>query len=323
MLVGCPKCKTKYKVGNTVPGGQVLLRCSKCRVLFRMVGKESSPPACGSEKPAGRIKVVVANESPTFCSAVKKVLSARLFDVVTCNDGKSALDIIQGTIPDVVLLDVALPVMYGFEVCEAVRSNPATSGVKIILIAAIYDGTRYKREPCSLYGADDYIEKHHIPDALASKICRLVFGGECPDMKELPGSEEEPGRETRELNNLELAELESTRRTIRLAEEGETAVAVSEIDAEAHDKARRLARLIVSDIALYNEERVEEGVLKGTFYELLEDDVREGRALYQSRVAEEIRNRSAYLEEAFEELILQKKRELKTIDHGVAGGQTS
>jgi hypothetical protein len=76
-------------------------------------------------------------------------------------------------------------------------------------------------------------------------------------------------------------------------------------------KARRLARIIVSDIILYNQARVEDGVRNGTFYKLLNDDIVEGTALYQRRVSEEIRSCTSYLEEAFEELIAKKKLELR------------
>ena len=75
-------------------------------------------------------------------------------------------------------------------------------------------------------------------------------------------------------------------------------------------KARRLARIIVSDIVLYNQVKVEEGVRKGSFFELLADDIKEGRALYTCRVSEEIRQATSYLEDTFEELIAKKKREL-------------
>jgi predicted Zn finger-like uncharacterized protein len=329
MLVGCPKCKTKYRISEMKHGSEgVVLRCSKCRGLFRMIGKPASPSAgkVASVQPDSRIRVLVANESPVFCRAVEKVLSAEPFEVFTCNDGKSALDVTLEMVPDVVLLDVALPVMYGFEVCEAVRKNPATASVKIILIAAIYDGTRYKREPCSLYGADDYIEKHHIPDALAAKIYKLVSGRECGEKDQGGDSAgEEAGRSvTRELTTREMAELESTRSAIKLDEERETGTTATAEDTEAHEKARRLARLIVSDIALYNQERVEDGVCNDTFYELLEEDVREGRALYERRISEEIRKCTSYLEDAFEELVSQKKREMKPLmTQGVTGGKTS
>ena len=75
-------------------------------------------------------------------------------------------------------------------------------------------------------------------------------------------------------------------------------------------KAKRLARIIVSDITLYNQNKVEDGVRNGTFYNLLLDDIREGTALYERRVPEAIRGCTSYLNEAFEELIAKKKQEL-------------
>ena len=79
---------------------------------------------------------------------------------------------------------------------------------------------------------------------------------------------------------------------------------------EAHVKARRLARIIASDIALYNQEAVEEGVRTGTFFTLLADDISEGRSYYRQRVAEEIRTATNYLEDAFTDLITKIRKEL-------------
>jgi uncharacterized coiled-coil protein SlyX len=81
-------------------------------------------------------------------------------------------------------------------------------------------------------------------------------------------------------------------------------------DTPAHAKAKRLARLIVSDIVLYNQAAVEEGVRNDTFEELLAHDIREARTLYAQRVAEDIRNDTTYLDDAFAEVIARKKREL-------------
>ena len=79
---------------------------------------------------------------------------------------------------------------------------------------------------------------------------------------------------------------------------------------DAGAKAKRLARLIVSDIFLYNRKKVEEGVRNGTFYDLLEHDVREARALYERRVPQEIRDTTTYLDDAFSELFEKTKKEL-------------
>jgi hypothetical protein len=81
-------------------------------------------------------------------------------------------------------------------------------------------------------------------------------------------------------------------------------------ESPAHAKAKRLARLIVSDIVLYNQAAVEEGVRNNTFAEILAHDIREARTLYAQRVAEEIRNATTYLDDAFDELIARKKRDL-------------
>ncbi|MEA5113743.1 MAG: hypothetical protein VB050_06895 [Geobacteraceae bacterium] len=77
-----------------------------------------------------------------------------------------------------------------------------------------------------------------------------------------------------------------------------------------HDKAKRLARLIVADIALYNGPAVDEGVRNNTFAKLLSHEIKEARALYAQRVPEDVRKDTTYLEDAFRELIVRKKREL-------------
>ncbi|KAF0220623.1 MAG: response regulator [Geobacteraceae bacterium] len=321
MLIVCPNCKTRLGFDEQkVCAVEIKLRCGKCRALFKVVRKSLKPSPLPPPMPPAHgsgtgIKVVVAHESAAFCSAVKKVLAPEPFDVFSCNDGKEALAAIERLLPDTVLLDVSLPSMYGFEVCEAVRKNPAMSSVKLILIASIYDKTRYKRSPSSLYGADDYIEKHHIPDSLAATIYRLVAGQEPADshVGDNPPIEEEGEAVPPRLSARETADQESTRREFQRDEEPVILSSVTPPAPEltaAHVKARRLARIIVSDIALYNQATVEEGIRNGNFYRLLADDVHEGRALYERRVPEEIRSCTSYLKEAFEELISKKKREL-------------
>lgn len=328
MLVGCPQCKTRYRVEDEKVGAEgIKLRCVKCRTIFRVVKRAGeapaptsslapAPPAQQQAKSGERIRVVVANESEPFCNAVKKVLSSEPFDVFSYNDGAAAFEGIKGIKPHVVLLDVALPGMYGFELCEALKKEPSTVDVKVVLIASIYDKTRYKRLPNSLYGADDYIEKHHIPDELAAKIYSLVSGQNAAEQSaDVPSPSEEEAEATRqELSEQEMAAHEDIRQEIRQDEVSATEAALpasapAELP-EAHVKAKRLARIIASDIALYNQALFEEGVRTSAFYELLANDIQEGSAHYERRVAEEIRNSTSYLKEAFEDIIAKKKREL-------------
>jgi hypothetical protein len=81
------------------------------------------------------------------------------------------------------------------------------------------------------------------------------------------------------------------------------------VDAAEVEKAQRFARIVVSDIVLYNQEAVAEGIAKGTFYDLLKEDITEGRALYDKRVPEAIRASRDYFQEAFDNFIETKKKQ--------------
>ncbi len=317
MLLGCPTCKTRYRLDDSrVQAEGIHLQCCRCRTVFRVAGKAPQQSRPLAELPPGQaekpITVIVANESPDFCASVATILSSEPFTVLCCYDGKEAMDLIEEHRPDVVLLDVALPTLYGFEICDTIRNTPELSAVKTILIASIYDKTRYKREPQSLYGADDYIEKHHIPDSLSAKIYRLVFGQKPvdQDLSDSSPAEEEKATDLEDISEQEMEAQELVREELRRDEEVKTSSRESLQDSEAHHKARRLARIIVTDIALYNQKKIEEAVRNGTFYELFEDELNDGRLFYERRVAEQVREGTRYLEDAVADLLFQKKSDL-------------
>ncbi len=81
----------------------------------------------------------------------------------------------------------------------------------------------------------------------------------------------------------------------------------SEEDSEEVKNAKRLSRIIVSDIVIYNEDKVEEGLKTNRFYEILGEEIEEGRQLYESRVDQRFLNKIDYLQEAFDDFINKKK----------------
>ncbi|MEK7851481.1 MAG: zinc-ribbon domain-containing protein, partial [Deltaproteobacteria bacterium] len=178
MIAACPNCKTRFKIDESkMAGAGVKLRCSKCRTVFAVRSKaaetETKVPSSAAAK---SYKVLIANSDPDICSRVEEILKAENFDVLKAYDGVDALAIIEKNRPNVAILDVALPMMYGFEVCEHVKGHvELKEEVKVILMASIYDKRRYKRNPTSLYGADDFIEIHHLHDDLVPKINRLIL----------------------------------------------------------------------------------------------------------------------------------------------------
>jgi len=78
------------------------------------------------------------------------------------------------------------------------------------------------------------------------------------------------------------------------------------------EKAVRLARAIASDIAMYNEDRVEEAIMNDSFFEDLSDEITEGRELYESRVASELIRSTNFYDRALVDIILVPKAHLNT-----------
>lgn len=77
-----------------------------------------------------------------------------------------------------------------------------------------------------------------------------------------------------------------------------------------YDDARRLARLILSDIIIYHADKVEQGVREGTFFELLETEIEDGRNYYDSRVPFKVRQRTEFFHETLQQFVDMKREEL-------------
>ena len=84
--------------------------------------------------------------------------------LLTAPDGEVALDVVANQHPDLVFLDVTMPKRNGFEVCRAIKADPATAGTTVFLLTA--KGQAYDREAGFAAGADDYLTKPFDPDDL-------------------------------------------------------------------------------------------------------------------------------------------------------------
>ena len=81
---------------------------------------------------------------------------------------------------------------------------------------------------------------------------------------------------------------------------------------ETPEAANRLARAIASDLSLYNEAKIKEGIENDTFFTVLQDEIAEGRAHYESRVDPKLRGASNFYDRALVDVILARKGHIKS-----------
>lgn len=101
--------------------------------------------------------ILVVEDSPENASLLYEILTEKNFSVVIAEDGESALEIIDTDPPDLVLLDILMPGMDGYETCSRIKQNPLCADIPVIFMSALRD-LSYKVQGLEL-GAVDYITK--------------------------------------------------------------------------------------------------------------------------------------------------------------------
>lgn len=94
-------------------------------------------------------------------------------EIYLASNGEQALEVIRRQQPKLVFLDVMMPILNGYDVCEQVRADPALAGIEIIMLTA--KGQDQDRQRGMAAGANDYITKPFDPDVILARA-RSVFG---------------------------------------------------------------------------------------------------------------------------------------------------
>jgi DNA-binding response OmpR family regulator len=117
-------------------------------------------------------EILIVDDEPNVVVPIQFLMEQQGYRVMIAERGEDALDLIYHYKPDLVILDIMLPGMDGYEVCEIVRLNPNYRDVKIIFLTA--KGREVEIAKGLALGADAYITKPYSNAALVAKVKELL-----------------------------------------------------------------------------------------------------------------------------------------------------
>ncbi len=117
-------------------------------------------------------KVLIADDEPNIVVSLEFLMKQKGYVVKVVNNGRDALAAVGEFAPDLVLLDVMMPLLSGYELCQKVRENPAWSGIRIIMLSA--KGRDVEVTKGIAVGADAYVTKPFSTKELLAKVAELL-----------------------------------------------------------------------------------------------------------------------------------------------------
>ena len=123
-------------------------------------------------------RMLVVDDSPTICAVLGKMLGQDGYHVLKATDGAAAIELARSEPPALIFLDVVMPGMNGFSVLRALRHDPRTRDIPIIMISGNQQATeQFYLQRC---GADDFMKKPFDRDDVYERIGHLVASGRLP-----------------------------------------------------------------------------------------------------------------------------------------------
>ena len=122
-------------------------------------------------------RILVVDDEPDFCAIVQGQLEKEGFAVELAYDGVQGLEKVQANPPDAIVLDVMMPEMDGYEMCNKLKSDEKYVDIPIVLLTAVAShvtSTRYSHRDGMSTEADDYIAKPASAEEISDSIKRLL-----------------------------------------------------------------------------------------------------------------------------------------------------
>ncbi len=158
--------------GATILGDGRIVIILDIGALVRSEWRVRAQPLVAREKGDRRIFAMVVDDSITVRRVTQRLLERNGMRVLTARDGMDAVTLLQDNVPDIILLDIEMPRMDGYEVAAYVRNDPRLKDVPIIMITS-RSGEKHRARAIEI-GVDDYLGKPYQEAQLLDAIAPLV-----------------------------------------------------------------------------------------------------------------------------------------------------
>ncbi len=117
-------------------------------------------------------KIVIAEDEPDIRELIAFTLRFAGFEVVPTSNGAEALDAVRREVPDLIMMDVRMPKMTGYEACRAIKADPKVQHIPVIFLSA--KGQEAEIKEGLEAGAEEYLLKPFAPDQLIERVRTIL-----------------------------------------------------------------------------------------------------------------------------------------------------
>jgi len=313
VIARCPECQAGYRIAPEKIGPRgARIQCARCKNVFRVdppTAEEAAPaataaavraapapvasaqvtpgPRPGARPAASGHMLLVAERDAAVGKSIVALLERRGLVVELVANGAEALLQIHRRRPACAILGGRLPGVGAPALCEVIRRTAELAGVRLIRVAPL-------DEPVGApeFEADHTLEPGDLPDGVVRLLEKLGLAGAPPAQAQPQAPAPAPVRAAAPAPK---PAARPPAAPVRAAAPAAAAAGVS-TDVE-QVAAERLARIIISDIILYNEEKFHAALREGTIATALEQELREAGIMFAQRVPEALRSKRDFLSE--------------------------
>jgi predicted Zn finger-like uncharacterized protein len=178
LIVQCPQCGKQYRLDESYrERAGLVIKCPNCENRFGLAESEAiTSGETRKEKPSVPSpggKILLADDSQFFRSMVGDILSGEGYEIAFAEDGEEALNMLHSYAPDLLILDLHLPKISGFDVIKEIRRGKVKSDVPILVMSSVYTESSHVMTLDTL-GANQFIDKKFKPAYLLEKVRKLI-----------------------------------------------------------------------------------------------------------------------------------------------------